>query len=682
MVLGACLVSVGAFGALIDPGRPGRIFDGIGGVSGGGGCTRLLYDYPESTRNDILDLLFKPNFGASLHMLKVEIGCDGDTTQGAEQSHMHTEDDYSATAFDRGYETWFMTEAKKRNKDVVLAGLEWGVPGWVADEASGMFTERNVNYIVAWLRGMREKKGLNISSIGVGYNEHPFNATWIKMVRRALDYGGFADVRTVASDQCCGAEWSIADAMAKDEELRDAVDVIGAHCPTQVNGRKAVPEKALSLGKPLWDSEQHFGLPDPSDTPCWEWKAAADLARTYNQVYLLGNITSVQMWTPVYSWYNWLPYAGKGLFVANTPWSGNYAVSRTLWVTAHTTQFTRPGWRYASGDACRLLTVNGSTTGSVVTYLSPSGGDVSVVIETMTASGTGAGVGDQTLSFTLAGRLEASVLVLWATNETEQFVAAGAVPIVNGTVTVTVPPNTLYTLSTLAGPSKGVTYVPPASPFATMLPFNEDFSSYGVDRLPRFVSDLNGAFSVDTEAPGSENKVLRQRATSAPRSTHGHSGDIFAAGVGDSSWDSYVVSVRARTEAPSGTPLNQQMILVGSHGGAGSRKPEDVHRSMKSPGYMFVATMDGAWRLTAGNEKKVVASGTGTWSPGDWLNITLSATITNSGVAVRLTLDRAVLANASLSVGASIAGPVFIGCGRHQAAFDDLAVVSQYNPEP
>lgn len=46
-------------------------FDGIGAVSGGGGGTRLLLDYPKAQAQDILDFLFKPTFGASLHTLKV-----------------------------------------------------------------------------------------------------------------------------------------------------------------------------------------------------------------------------------------------------------------------------------------------------------------------------------------------------------------------------------------------------------------------------------------------------------------------------------------------------------------------------------------------------------------------------------------------------------------------------------
>src|SRR5690348_13812174 len=54
----------------------GRTFDGIGAVSGGGNTSRLLMDYPPQQRSQILDYLFRPDFGASLHMLKVEIGAD------------------------------------------------------------------------------------------------------------------------------------------------------------------------------------------------------------------------------------------------------------------------------------------------------------------------------------------------------------------------------------------------------------------------------------------------------------------------------------------------------------------------------------------------------------------------------------------------------------------------------
>ena len=97
------------------------VFDGIGGASGGGGGTRLLVGYPEPQRSDILDMLFRPLHGASLQHLKVEVGCDGDTTQGSEPTHARSATDVD---FDRGYEVWFMEEAAKRRSDIQLSGLE------------------------------------------------------------------------------------------------------------------------------------------------------------------------------------------------------------------------------------------------------------------------------------------------------------------------------------------------------------------------------------------------------------------------------------------------------------------------------------------------------------------------------------------------------------------------------
>ena len=62
-------------------------FDGIGALSAGA-SSRLLWDYEEPQRSEILDYLFKPQFGASLSILKVEIGGDVQSTDGSEHSHM------------------------------------------------------------------------------------------------------------------------------------------------------------------------------------------------------------------------------------------------------------------------------------------------------------------------------------------------------------------------------------------------------------------------------------------------------------------------------------------------------------------------------------------------------------------------------------------------------------------
>ena len=74
---------------------------GIGALSGGGATSRLLVSYPPDIQSELLDLLFRPNYGAALQILKVEIGGDAQSTEGTEASHMHTPDDLS---YERGYE--------------------------------------------------------------------------------------------------------------------------------------------------------------------------------------------------------------------------------------------------------------------------------------------------------------------------------------------------------------------------------------------------------------------------------------------------------------------------------------------------------------------------------------------------------------------------------------------------
>jgi O-glycosyl hydrolase len=102
-------------------------YDGHGGLSAGA-SSRLLWDYPEQQRSQILDFLFKPSFGAGIHQLKLEIGGDGQSTDGTEPSHMHTRGDYSC---ERGYELWLAAEARKRNPEIALYGLAWTAPGWM-----------------------------------------------------------------------------------------------------------------------------------------------------------------------------------------------------------------------------------------------------------------------------------------------------------------------------------------------------------------------------------------------------------------------------------------------------------------------------------------------------------------------------------------------------------------------
>jgi hypothetical protein len=85
-----------------------HVFDGIGALSAGA-SSRLLWDYAEPQRSEILDYLFKPSFGAALSILKVEIGGDVQSTDGTENSHMHNRGAIDCAGLQ--YEGWLIAEA-------------------------------------------------------------------------------------------------------------------------------------------------------------------------------------------------------------------------------------------------------------------------------------------------------------------------------------------------------------------------------------------------------------------------------------------------------------------------------------------------------------------------------------------------------------------------------------------
>jgi galactosylceramidase len=339
----------------IDVASVGPPLDGIGAISGGGATSRLLIDYPEPQRGDILDLMFKPYAGGNLQVLKVEIGGGAQTSDGSEATHMITEDDEDYT---RGYEFWLMTEALARNPKIRLLGLPWSWPAWVQP-----FTDISlpVKYVVNWVSGAKRHHGLDIYAVGI-WNEDPTSDTYVIALRKGLDDSGFRLVKIVYTD--AGQGWPLPRTKAASE----AVEVLGSHYP----GTHALPSsETIASGKVLWASED-------SPTPdfigsCW--------ARIVNQNFAVANITSTLMWNLVNSYYQMFPFGGRGMMTAIEPWSGHYETKSSLFVTAHTTWFTEVGsWHYLTKDRGSGQLQAG---GSYVSLVDPITSELTIVIEKM-----------------------------------------------------------------------------------------------------------------------------------------------------------------------------------------------------------------------------------------------------------------------------------------------------------
>jgi Glycosyl hydrolase family 59 len=353
ILMSAGFLSQAADQTVILDGRvKGRIFDGLGAVSAGA-SSRLLIDYPEPYRSQILDYLFKPNYGASLQHLKVEVGADVNSTDGSEPSHRRSPEDRN---FNRGYEWWLMEEAHRRNPEIILDILPWGAPGWIGN--GRYYSPDMAAYLADFIEGAKTKHGLNIAYAGI-WNEKAYDANYVKELRKTLSARQL-NTKVVCCDEYPGQhQWKIAEAIRQDSGLASAVDIVSVHYPRTEDNALTTTHTARTLNKPLWSSEDQ---PNPGGGPfvSRDWAMGGRiLATLYNRNYLEGSMTKTEIWSPVTSYYDNLAAPNSGLMYANTPWSGYYNVQSTIWVTAHTTQFAKPGWQYLD-SSCGFLPEEGS----------------------------------------------------------------------------------------------------------------------------------------------------------------------------------------------------------------------------------------------------------------------------------------------------------------------------------
>lgn len=138
-------------------------FQGVGGLAAIGGA-RMLYEYAEPRRSQLLDLLFLPNRGAAYQLLKTEIEGDCDSSYGSGPSFMHVADPAQAS-WQRGiYLPWLIPAAKARNPDIKLYALSWGVPFWVGN--GSFLSPDGVDYHVRYLQGARQLLNITFDYAG------------------------------------------------------------------------------------------------------------------------------------------------------------------------------------------------------------------------------------------------------------------------------------------------------------------------------------------------------------------------------------------------------------------------------------------------------------------------------------------------------------------------------------
>lgn len=513
----------------LDGAAGGKRFDGIGVVNGGGATSVLLKDYPELQRSQILDLLYKPKFGASVSALLVEIPGDGNATQGSMLSHMHTRDDLN---YERGYMWWILQEAKKRNPRLSLDGTAWSAPGWIGDGGNHFdkigkngnvefFSPDAVDYYIKWLEGLRKVYGLEFDAIGVR-NEKGVSYGFVKALKTALMTRGFDKVKLHAFDNWPKDKLDFVPDLLTDKELRDSIDIISAHTFTNFKNTPEVIAAAEQMGKPIWNTEDHVYLKG--------FDCTIGIVQCFNRNFIDSGATKVVNWYDIAGVYPTEPYSeDPATVLAWEPWSGHYRVREALWGYAHYGQFSEIGWTYLNGGSGGL-----SRGGSYVTLKSP-GDDYSIIIETKDATGP------QTLRLNIAGGLSNASLCVWRSTATDQFVRQANLTPRSGEVTLTLEPNAIYSLSTTTGQQKGVfNDIPASKPFP--FPYFETFDSYrrkAHGYLPRYTADIAGAFEL-SDRPDGKGQCLRQ-VVPVPTISWAPDWQPYTI-LGDAAWADYEVS--------------------------------------------------------------------------------------------------------------------------------------------
>jgi hypothetical protein len=596
----------------INASGAGRVYDGVGAVLGGGGNARYLMDYPARERNQILDYLFKPGYGASLQILKLEIGGDANSSDGSEPSTEHTAGRVNCHA---GYELSIAQRAVALNPRLLLYGLQWAAPGWVSSGRNTRFSSRDIRYLLSWL-GCARQRGLRISYLG-GWNETDtgIHLAWFRQLRRALNAHGYRRVQIVASDSTGAAGWHYVGDRA--------VAILGAHdvCgfPTGVDGPRTActspwsPRRRAPSRQPMWASE--LGGMDGGDQRGCRAPCAPAMDQAVIRGYVDARLTGFIEWPVLDAMPPGLPFENRGLVTADQPWSGSYRVNAMTWAIAQLTQFAWPPapggrvrWQYlnsASGllrgqaaDGSFVSLVRNVAASRHGTGTARRGTAWSTIIEATTATSA------QRADFHITGgrRLGRRVVHVWASDFAAGSGGARFVRLRNirpsrgGRFSFLIRPGWVYSLTTTSGQGKGAGRGRPAAAFP--LPFTDSLAGSGhagaADDEPAYLAAQDGAFEL---APcrirdGRDRTCTEQEAVAAPVFWHNGRSPLGThypyATIGDQSWRNYKVSV--------------DVLLPRAGGSAGLIGRFNCRAAVPNvgqfDGYVFDVTGTGAWRLT------------------------------------------------------------------------------------
>lgn len=570
----------------------GLTYKGFGMLNGNSTSNLLLdykYENPDKY-NEMMEYLFGGDYPLFTH-IKMEMGNDGNNSTGAEACTMRYETEEADASRSPGFV--MAADAKKINPNVKVSILRWEMPKWVADKtwsSTGGGYEAAYKWYKETVFDAYEKYGYMVDFINPDKNEtgNP-DTSFIKWfsnrVKGETEFPAYIDgeaqtayknIRIIASDE---NKWlKIVPAMREDNDLYNAVDIIGFHYRT--NATDDYVTMADVDDKEVWYSEgcATFGYTELQENKKIEYGADSiggyqsplALMDSFITAFASSRRTHYMFQPAIGSFYEGIQYGHKELLSARDPWSGYIHYDPALYMLEHFAKFAKMGWEDsepAANDIWRAIPgatspafagsdnehatagINGNA--GYMTLASPDKKNFSVVIVNNTQNEKSFHISAQDMNVT------AEKLNLWVTETDKYLQDKGEIVKEADGWKLTVPAYSVSTATTLdtepertpkddihnedravldtdkSGKINGVTTDNVL--YADDFEYKEEPANYLAERgnEPRYMLDAHGAWVV-------ENGRLKQELADGVAQWNG--GDPSTI-VGDFRWMDYATSV-------------------------------------------------------------------------------------------------------------------------------------------
>lgn len=590
------------------------LYRGAGMVSGNN-SSRLLMDYKTENPDrywEILEYLFGDE-GIGITHLKLEMGSDINSSSGTEPSVKRDEDEEADVTRGAGY--MLAADAKKINPDLTLDMLWWSEPKWISD-AEDTYAAR-YKWYKETLDAAYETYGLEFDYVSVTQNEKRCDVEWIKYLANHLNDEtdcpyDYSKIKLVAGEEVC--TWTFATRMLKDEELMEAIDVVGSHYTS--SSTPQAQKLADEYGKELWFSEASSSMEyaqgsyryDESGSGMANINGILDIANRIIGMYPNGKMTLYEYQPVISSYYDGVTYCQKQLISAQDPWSGYYMLDSGFYMSLHFSQFIKKGWAFvedasysdgvAGGDGHAIV----DAVYSYMTATDTETDDYSTVITNTTNEPI-------VYEFSVKNLDKASSQVgVWETrgpddgeyDENYFKLRETVTPTENNgeyTYSVTVQPYSMVTVSTVTLDRTEYENMDESERTVLSLPYSDDFeyADYAEDYLssrgyaPRYTTDEGGAFEV-VEKDG--NNVLMQKITPETKAKEWGWTPNPTTNFGDDRWYNYAIS--------SDVSFEQADDSASNYVGVGLRYNLACN---SQSGYWVQLYQNGYWTLFANNSE-------------------------------------------------------------------------------